>query len=1027
VAVSLLAAPAAHADGQVRAGAAVIDGTYRVGNSAGQYASTRDQGYGDVDPHAQQIKNQASYGVQARESVRAIVVRGGDGHYIALLSDDHYIPQDALWRRTAQLLTADTHGLINEKNLTMAVTHNHSSPSYSSFDWGVWTFQDVFDFRFFDYYAHQNAAAVEKALHNMHDVRVSATVSHFDAFQKNPMGPTWADDGSPGGFPRPYTDHDLSVVYFDNVDNPRHPKVLATLVNIGQHPEMLMGYDLISGEWPAETERLVDRTVGGVTMITQNSVGSSEVEEDRWHPVHHREIFDHAQYNQMEWGARQLASAVIGDVGDIRRQRPNPDTRPTPYGGTSYHDRFVPWMSRFPVAMDNRWFPGPISHPYPGVSSCRTDPAFQGDPRLPVVGLPNCVDMPWGTSLSPVTTLGGMSPGVSTDTFEALGIPIPENYSAPSTIGLEDTVGVHMQAFRLGGILFTVCSCEQWVEQSYNVKTRTDRVSGNEYVGYDATSPNADPSEKCTRNGDGTYKDDGSGTGTWTCSLADLPAPAVTHKFPDKLIEHMRAQVLNDATRWDDPTCNRLGCGAQAESEPTDLTKVFGNYTHDDTTVRGGQDQGSNASKYGYKLTVTIAMANDYNGYIASYREYMDRDHYRKALTGWGPHSSDYYATRLTQMGEALNGDSTAGRTIEGQTDPGKADPAWAPMVGKEVIDQNHEEAKVKAVGEAASQGVKAYALTLPSDGGTASELVQPKSIQRFDAATFTWDGGNNYTDNPTVRVERKVGRFWVKFADQSGEIPVTLQYPASSQGTYDPAAIANGMAGYRAGGQVWKWTGAFEAFVSRFPLVDPQGHRYTATPTGTYRFVVHGVWRKGNADVPYTRVSNSFRVKPWKGITVNSAGVDGVGHVIFAAGPSHEIKEQTVRRTARPPFLPGDAPVTFKIGPVDFPDTVANQKATGARFLNDLRGYSGTGMDNVEHYCLDCTFRPWLDATGTGTAGALTATVTFRSARRVVAERVTSTGGSFRTRRALAPGERAQVVIRDRWGDRSDVASFQG
>src|SRR5439155_277265 len=475
----------------------------------------------------------------------------------------------------------------------------------------------------------------------------------------------------------------------------------------------------------------------------------------------------------------------------------------------------------------DRWFPGPVSHPYPGVSSCRTDSAFQGDPRLPVVGLPNCVDMPWGTSLSPVTTLGGMSPGVSTDTFEALGIPIPENYSAPSTIGLEDTVGVHMQAFRLGGILFTVCSCEQWVEQSYNVKTRTDRVSGNEYVGYDATSPNADPSERCTRNGDGTYKDDGSGTGMWTCSLADLPAPAVTQKFPDKLIEHMRAQVLNDATRWDDPTCSRLGCGAQAESEPPDLTKVFGNYTHDDTTVRGGQDQGSNASKYGYKLTVTIAMANDYNGYIASYREYMDRDHYRKALTGWGPHSSDYYATRLTQMGEALNGDSTAGRTIEGQTDPGKADPASAP-------------------------------------------------------------------------------------------------------GTYDPAAIANGMAGYRAGGQVWKWTGAFEAFVSRFPLVDPQGHRYTATPTGTYRFVVHGVWRKGNADVPYTRVSNSFRVKPWKGITVNSAGVDGVGHVTFAAGPSHEIKEQTVRRTARPPFLPGDAPVTFKIGPVDFPDTVANQKATG-------------------------------------------------------------------------------------------------
>src|SRR5947199_3878304 len=134
--VTLAGAPAAHA-AQVQAGAAVLDGTYHVGSSAGQYASTRDGGYGDVDPHLQSIKNQASYGVQSRESVRALVVKGADGQIVAMVSDDHYIPQDALWRRTAQLLNADTGGAVNEKNLTMAVTHNHSSPSYSSLDWGV--------------------------------------------------------------------------------------------------------------------------------------------------------------------------------------------------------------------------------------------------------------------------------------------------------------------------------------------------------------------------------------------------------------------------------------------------------------------------------------------------------------------------------------------------------------------------------------------------------------------------------------------------------------------------------------------------------------------------------------------------------------------------------------------------------------------------------------------------------------------------------------------------------------------------
>src|SRR4051812_33738187 len=854
----------------VQAGAAIVDGTYHVGSSAGQYASTRDGGYGDVDPHMQQVKNQASYGVQSRESVRAIVVKGTDGKLIALVSDDHYIPQDALWRRTAQILSDRTGGAIGEKNLTMTVTHNHSSPSYSSFDAGVWTFQDAFDFRFFDYYANQNAEAVLQAMKNLRDVRVSGTVVHFDAFQKNPMGPSWADDGTPDGFPRPHTDHDLSVVHFQELG--RKHRSVATLFNIGQHPEDLEGYDLISGEYPEEAMRFVDRTLGGVSLDTQNATGTSEVEEDRWHPVHDREVFNHAQYNQMEWAARQLGSAVIGAVRDIQAQRPNSDDKPTPYGGTSYHDRFVPWMSKFPVAMEDRWFPGPVSHPYPGVSSCRTDPALQGNPRLPVVGLPDCEEVPAGDSLSPVISqVSPGFPGLSTDTFESLGIPVPENYSAPSTGALEDTLGVHMQAFRMGDILFTVCSCEQWVEQSYNIKTRTDTKPGNEWLGYDPTSPKADQTEKCVRKN----------SSTWTCTVGDYPlrTPQV-RDIPDAQIQHMRAEINNDARGWDDPDCNEIGCGYRAESEPTDPSKIRGNFTHDDSAAN---------AKHGYRLTFTISMANDYNGYIASYREFMDHDHYRKALTGWGPHSSDYYATRLAQMGRALHGDSAAQGDVDSQTEPSKASPAWAPFVAKEVADQQAEEAKVKAVGEAAAQGVRAYALTLPDDGGQDQALTQPKDIQRFDATTFSWDGGNNYTDNPEVTVEHEVkpGQ-WQTFADQSGELPVTLKYPESSDGTFDPAAIAQGVIGYHAQPQEWKWTATFEAFVSRFPLVDPQGNAYTATPAGNYRFVVHGTWRKGNRDTAYTRISNAFSVAPWSGITIDNAGTDSAGHVTFSAGPSH-------------------------------------------------------------------------------------------------------------------------------------------
>src|SRR3712207_8753777 len=47
------------------------------------------------------------------------------------------------------------------------------------------------------------------------------------------------------------------------------------------------------------------------------------------------------------------------------------------------------------------------------------------------------------------------------------------------------SVSVHLQAFRIGDILFTVCSCEQWADQSENIETRTDRVVDNAWHGFD--------------------------------------------------------------------------------------------------------------------------------------------------------------------------------------------------------------------------------------------------------------------------------------------------------------------------------------------------------------------------------------------------------------------------------------------------------------------------------------------------------------------------------------------------------------
>ena len=129
-------------------------------------------------------------------------------------------------------------------------------------------------------------------------------------------------------------------------------------------------------------------------------------------------------------------------------------------------------------------------------------------------------------------------------------------------------------------------------------------------------------------------------------------------------------------------------------------------------------------------------MANDYNGYIATYREYQRGDHYRKALTGWGPHSSDYFATRLVGLGRSLNGgcrdtvSRAARRRRRRPTSP-------------------HNDARAKALGETAAQGRRPTRTRCRTMGGRPRPSGSPSDIERFDAALFTWNGGDNYIDDP--------------------------------------------------------------------------------------------------------------------------------------------------------------------------------------------------------------------------------------------------------------------------------------
>ncbi len=954
--VALACAPPALAQGgQVRAGAVALDASWHVGASAGQYASD-PQAQERFDPSAHAIARAGSYGIQSRLQVRALVVQGPDGKRVAVVKNDLYIPQDLLWRRAAQILEDGDSG-IGRGNFTMAVTHNHSSPFYSSTSPGVWTFQDVFDVRFYDYYAKRMAAAVEQAADQLKPVRVGASVNYFDKTHRNSFGPavaeTEATAGTPAGYPNNDADHDMTVVRFDDVSDPARPKPLANLVNFSLHPEFLDGNNLISADYLGPLERMVDRETDAVTIYTQNAVGTAEPERSSFHDVSERLEFTHREYGQADYGARLMADAVVDTWRDIERGTPPAE----------YRDRFVPFSTSFPVAMEDRFYPGPFSHPFPTAQNC----TFSGNPLdQKVGGVPTCQSPSSG--LREIFELGGfggevpqppttgIDPGISAQDLRDAGIPVPDNLSAPSYTALEEDVSVHLQAFRLGEILFTVCSCEQWADQSRNIKTRTNAAQGDQYLGYDWSKPDRTAPDPLARHNGCRQNPDG----TWTCPnpRADRTKPDEPRTLPpisDEKYRRFRAQVNNAADGWNDaenaPT---------AESEPADPEQIKGNYTQAGAEL---------PPELGYRLTVPIGMGNDYNGYIATYREYQRGDHYRKALTGWGPHSSDYMASRLVTLGGLLKNPSMPLPRDQEQ------ERILDPKVQADVALNDERAAVLGRTGETA---IVAFERLVRDDAGPVEAVKQPADIRRFDAALFTWNGGNNFVDNPEVRVERRVGANWVEYADQSGELPVTLKFP---RGEEAPS--------YLQGSYRWEWTAHFEAFTSDFDT----GERPRSTPVGEYRFVARGQRQQGNRPVPYSITSEPFRVGRWDGVTVPSIVANRSGRVRFAVGPTRTLEVKKVKEPKQqPPDLgTGDeggatpnasaaqaadpAPtgtVTSVIGPIDYPDSYdsptpfirASQKEgefkNGRTVVRDPLRPNDAGR--FEWYCFGCAFRPWAD-----------------------------------------------------------------
>jgi len=898
------------------AGAAVVDATWHVGASAGQYSSTQGASLDEEwDPNLQHVKNAASYGVASRLSVRALVLMNPGQAPVALVKDDNYLSQDMLTRRASQILAADG-SKVTYDNLLVSATHDHNSPYYATPAAGVWLFQDAMDLRMLEYQARAIAHAVEQAEKSAKPARLGATTVSFPTFQGNIAGAGVGEDGSPVGYPLQENDHGLTVLRVDGLDG----DPIATWVNYAEHGESLDGYDLISADWLAPFQRYVDRATGAPVVFAQGAVGSAEG------PYEHAyakgkvptvsddgdavpAIWAHLGYAQAERGGHLLAEATIKAWRAIGAGR----------GDAPMDDRPV-------VRMLTHWVAGPVSHPYPSVSNCRTGPTVDGDPGAPVLGLPDCERA--SDAFGQALPADGLF-----DALRSTGIPVPANYDAPSFGSVEENLRLKLQVVRIGDVLLASCACEPQSDLIKAIETRTDDVVGNRWDGMDYANQRAVDDAWPGRDVRACF----AAGGAYSCPDPRDVTGASRITVTKGAFTHMQAQIHNPADGWDDPAY-----AAYANSEPTDPLQIKGNFTHNELPATCG-----------YAVTVGLGHTGDYNGYTVSYREYQARDAYRKALTSYGAHTADYMVTHLMAMAANLR----CGKPLPTDTTDAVA-----------AVDEQRQAAEAVALGQLSSAALDGWSAQLPDNAGPAAPVTQPKDISRFDAASFRWVGGDNFTDNPLVVVQRRAGNGWVTYATQDGEVQTVLDQPAD---------VVTSLVDNRTGAQRWTWTASFEAF-DAFPRADVAGGQ---VPSGTYRFAVTGQIHQGGGVSPYRLFSAPFDVTSWTGVTAS----------------------KLVRRA--------DGSVAFTTPTVAYPRTYASP----IRFVHDDGGAKGGTTSLV---CKTCTFRPW--ATGSEVVSAVV-TVLNPQGKAVRTVRARLVGGTWVADAHLSRNESAVVLpggLRDAYGE---------
>jgi hypothetical protein len=288
--------------------------------------------------------------------------------------------------------------------------------------------------------------------------------------------------------------------------------------------------------------------------------------------------------------------------------------------------------------------------------------------------------------------------------------------------------------------------------------------------------------------------------------------------------------------------------------------------------------------------------------------------------------------------------------------------------------DENRQVSEAQVLGTISSSYYTGWTLGVPDSAGPATIIRQPHNRKRFDTATVRWVGGDNWTDNPTVKVKRRVNHKWVNYADQSGQIQTVLDRR--------PAVSSEALNHYT-GKQRWTWTANFEVFDS-YPRADVPGGQ---VPDGRYRFVINGnIHRSGQAR-PYRLKSKPFTVRPWNGLQVRRL------------------------RVTRHKASFGVAPIRYPRLPIHVPAAL--------KFYSDDKG----GKPGHSLICMTCSFQPWAT-----TSHVVSAAVEIRHAGKVL-RRIPATY-SLSTHRWSAPItalRKHQRVVIARGGVRDAYGEING